>query len=425
VVLARDGADEQRLVAYVVPRQEPVARAVDSPQLSAFGSGELRDFLRDRLPDYMLPAAFVPLAALPLTPSGKLDRRALLAIEPNRNEPHGTYAPPRNGIEQELARIWSDLLAIEAIGVTDDFFELGGHSLLGVRLMARIEEHFGHRPPLAALFQGATIEQLARVIRRETQSQMPDVLVPIQPNGNRRPFFCVHPAGGSVLRYAGLARQLGAQRPFYGLQARGIEAGQPPHGRIEEMAAHYIAAIRAVQPQGPYLLGGWSLGGVVAFEMARILRAEGQTVLLLVLLDSRRSHAAYGSVGTADEAGLHAMFLREAGDGLMAGSSGSSMPRVDSHFFDVFKAHIAALGYYAPQPYDGRIALLRARDEIETRHYEPALGWSELSTQPIDIRVVPGNHFTMLEPPHLQALAAELRMCIECADVDESAKGQT
>jgi len=191
------------------------------------------------------------------------------------------------------------------------------------------------------------------------------------------------------------------------------------------MAAHYIAAIRAVQPQGPYLLGGWSLGGVVAFEMARILRAEGQTVLLLALLDSRRPHAAYGSAGTADEAGLHAMFLHEAGDGLMAGSSGSSMPRVDSHFFDVFKAHIAALGYYAPRPYDGRITLLRASDEIETRHYDPALGWSELSTQPVDIRAVPGDHFTMLEPPHLQALAAELRMCIERADVDESAKGQT
>ena len=361
----------------------------------------------------MPPAAFVPLTELPLTPNGKIDRKALPAPEVTGHMQRGNFVAPSNPVEQLIARIWADLLATEPVGVTDDFFDLGGHSLLAVRLMARIEEQFGQRLPLAALFQGATVEQLAHLIQARPQAAAE--LMPIQPGGDRPPFFCVHPAGGGVLRYAGLARQLGAEQPFYALQARGVEGDHAPHTRIEDMAAHYITAIRTIQPAGPYLLGGWSLGGIVAFEMARMLRAQGYQIVLLALLDSL-APSVYAPGGVGDEAALRTAFLREARDRReVSGAHYSSVPSGEPHLFDVFKTHIEALLHYTPQPYDGRIVLLRSSDERDLWHRDPTLGWGSLSTKPLDIYAVPGDHVTMLEPPHLKTLAAQLLICIERA----------
>ncbi|HEX3528888.1 MAG TPA: amino acid adenylation domain-containing protein, partial [Thermoanaerobaculia bacterium] len=264
-----------------------------SDRLVAYVTGEadtaaLRQALRDKLPDFMLPSAIVALPSLPLTPSGKVDRKAL--PEPDSGPAPG-FVAPRTAVEEVLAEIWAELLGAAHIGVHDNFFERGGHSLLAVLLMARIEKRLGTTLPLAALFSAPTLEALAALA--ETSGGHPagrkgrGSLVAIKPATNRdtdqAPFFCVHPIGGNVLCYLDLARHLAPDQPFYALQT---PDDRPPAKSIEEMAARYLAEVRCVQPQGPYRLGGWSMGGLVAFAMARQLAAEGQAPELLALIDT-------------------------------------------------------------------------------------------------------------------------------------------
>ena len=275
VVVREDTPGDKRLVAYIVALQGPVP-----------AESELGGFLKEQLPAYMVPSTFMFLDELPLTPNGKVDRRALPAPDRGRLIQQGTCVAPRDILELRLTQIWEEILGLHPVGVTDNFFDLGGHSLLAVRLIARIHKQFGQKLPLPTLFHGATIERLAGVLRRSPRPPSPSPLVGIHLSGSRRPFFCVHPAGGSVLGYAGLSRRLGPDQPFYGLQHPGLDSESRLYTRIEEMASDYLATLRAVQPEGPYLLGGWSFGGIVAFEMAQQLEAEGQKVALLALLDS-------------------------------------------------------------------------------------------------------------------------------------------
>ncbi|OYE01727.1 non-ribosomal peptide synthetase [Nostoc sp. 'Peltigera membranacea cyanobiont' 232] len=269
-----DTPGEQRLVAYIVPQKDFV------PTIS-----ELRQFLKTKLPPYMVPNAIVILESLPLTPNGKIDRRALPAPELAR-QVLDKFAAPRNPIEEKLALIWAEVLKVEQVGIHNNFFELGGHSLLAVRLMSRIQQQFRKNLPLTTLFQNGTVEQLATVLRQETISQTKSPLIPIQPTGSKPPLFCIHPIGGNVLCYADLARNLGFEQPVYGLQALGLNEQEEPLTSIEDMAAAYIEAIQAIQPTGPYYLGGWSMGGIIAFEMAQQLLAKGYEVALLALIDS-------------------------------------------------------------------------------------------------------------------------------------------
>ena len=273
LVLAReDTPGDPRLVAYLVADPQP-------------DTAELAGFLKQRLPAYMVPAAFVLLEALPLTPNGKVDRRALPVPAYSRAGRADVPRTPRDEVERRLVAIWQRVLDVQPIGVDDDFFELGGHSILAVRLMAQIEQAFGRRLPLATLFERTTIEQLAQLLRNSTERHWSS-LVPVQPNGAKSPFFCVHPGGGHVMAYHRLAQLLGTDRPFYGLQAIGIDGQAEPLADFELMAARYIAELRQVQPVGPYLLGGWCTGGRIAHEMACRLEAQGERVALLVFFDA-------------------------------------------------------------------------------------------------------------------------------------------
>ena len=312
VVVAReDTPGDKRLVAYLIPEQEP------GP-----APGELQSFLKQTLPDYMVPSAFVPLDALPLTPNGKVDRRALPAPDWVRPEQRSALVAPSDTLERQLTVIWEEVLGIRPIGVQDDFFDLGGHSLLAVRLFAQIEKVFGRELPLALLFQAPTIAQLASLLREDGWVVPWSALVAIQPEGANPPFFCADAPGGSVHWYRDLARWLGLEQPFYVLQAQGlnrtppyggtccklcsawwglprvrcayvtkfdVENAQRHHMRVEELAAHYLKDIRTLQPGGPYFLGGYGSGGQVAFEMAQQLQAQGQTVALLAMFDAYAS----------------------------------------------------------------------------------------------------------------------------------------
>ena len=194
---------------------------------------ELRQFLKAKLPEYMVPSAFVFLDALPLTPNGKVDRRALKAPDSELNR-SVSFIAPRDALELQLAQIWSEVLEVDWIGIQDNFFDLGGHSLLAVRLMAKIQQQFGKNLPLATLFQGATIEQFAAILRKDSDSSVWSSLVAIQPSGSKPPFFCVPGAGGNVIYLYDLARCLGLDLPFYGLQAVGLDGGAAFHTKVED-----------------------------------------------------------------------------------------------------------------------------------------------------------------------------------------------
>jgi aspartate racemase len=275
VIVREDEPGDKRLVAYWV------AANAEVPTYR-----ELRQFLQQTLPDYMIPSAFVRVESLPVTPNGKIDRRAL--PQPSLSDIHSSsdYVAPRTPLEQQMADIWAEVLKLEQVGIHDNFFELGGHSLLAVNLFTQIEKAFKKNLPLSTLFQAPTIAQLAQLLSLDGVAQSWSSLVKIQPNGSNPPFFCVHEADGHVLCYRELANHLGPEQPFYGLQPQHVDGKWSFHSWIEDMASCYIQELLIVQPEGPYFLGGLCAGGIIAFEMAQQLQAQGQEVALLALFDA-------------------------------------------------------------------------------------------------------------------------------------------
>jgi thioesterase domain-containing protein/acyl carrier protein len=260
----------------------------------SFDAIEMRRWLRDRLPDYMVPSTIVPVESFPLTDNGKIDRRNLPPPPESRSITSAEAMAPRDALELQLTALWEQVLGRGAIGVRDNFFDLGGHSLLALRMFSAIERVFRKRLPLALLFQAPTIERLAEVLRDEGCSVPWRSLVAIQAHGGRRPFFVVPGVGGNVLVFARLSKLLGEDQPFYGLQAQGLDGKARPFTRIVDMARHYIGEIRTVQPCGPYRIGGTCTGGLVAYEMAQQLTAEGEEVDVAIIEswhpDSYRAH---------------------------------------------------------------------------------------------------------------------------------------
>ncbi len=397
---------------------------------------QLRACLSQRLPDYMVPAAFVLLERLPLTANGKLDRQALPAPYQLRAELTTAFVAPRDELEQQLVSIWEQLLDARPIGISDDFFDLGGHSILAVRLMARIQQDYGVQLPVAALFQGATIADLASLLRERVGASASTALVGIQPSGSRTPFFCIHPGGGHVMAYYNLAHLLGPDQPFYALQSIGLDGAEEPLTRFEAMAARYIKELRAVQPTGPYLIGGWCTGGRIATEIARQLQADGQQVALLALLDATPilSHLPL-DVETADDArllgtmspALHAieqalpplapdarldtLVERGRAAGLLPGD-------VDLTYIlmilKVYRANLRAERRCVPTSYHGRTVLFRASQQPADAL--PDLGWGVFITTGLEVVDIPGDHFSMVEDADdVQALAALLRTAIDQA----------
>ncbi|MEI7941245.1 MAG: alpha/beta fold hydrolase, partial [Verrucomicrobiota bacterium] len=275
-VAAQDGGGGDKVLAAFV-----VGRA--GAELSA---ASLRQWLGEKLPDYMIPSRFVVVPALPLTSNGKLDRKALLAIETSGGSAPKETGQPRSLLELELVRIWRRLFQRKDISRLDNFFALGGHSLLAVRLAVEIDKILGHKLPIASLFQAPTIELLAQRLTDENWAPAWSALVPLQPEGSQPPLFFVHGWGGDVYSYLGLSRLLPPDQPSYGIQAVGLDGKSARHITVEEMAAHYVKEIVSFQPEGPFYLAGYSMGGVIAFEVAQQLQRLGRRVALLALLDS-------------------------------------------------------------------------------------------------------------------------------------------
>lgn len=433
---------DKRLIAYFA------STVVDEAHV-----GELREFLRHKLPEYMVPATFVRLDALPLSPNGKIDRRALPAPETTESISTSSHVPPRDELELKLARIWEKVLPVRPIGVNDNFFDLGGHSLLAVRMFSLIEKAFGRKLPLATLFQAPTISALADAMRANAWPAPWSSLVVIQGGGTRRPFFCIHAAGGNVLEYYDLARHLGPDQPFYGLQAKGLNGKEEPHTNIREMAAHYIEEMREVQPEGPYLIGGRSSGGTIAFEMACQLKAAGEEVALLALLDTYpagyfkllpqgrvsrarqiaervRAHLAnLSELGLADKFVYLATKMKYAPAKIkhkayrraykLYERIGRPLPAV---LKNIEELNFMAAREYVPQFYDGRATLFSATDL--TASFDVEDGWRQLVTD-LQVRRIPGNHLDMIKEPHVRVLADRLRECIDAVDATRNESEKT
>ena len=406
----------------------------------AGGAGRWRDSLRRRLPDYMIPSWFVVLDRLPLTANGKVDRRALPAPDSAHLELKKDSVAPRDMLELKLAQIWEEVLGVQPVGVRDEFFEIGGDSLLAVRLMARIQQATGQKIPLQSFIDGGTVEQLSSRLRGHAAAASGSSLVRLQASGSKTPFFCVHPVGGGVLSYLELSRGLGADRPFYGLQAQGFDDGQPPLDDIEAMAARYIGEIRAVQPEGPYLLGGWSMGGVIAFEMTRQLHGQGQSVALLALLDSRIPTPEEKSA-PSERAEMIADFAQDLGVPFeRLGISRAEFAGLDSDeqltfvlerakearlvpayvdlalaegLFKVYEADVRALYGYEARAQECRVQLFMAGERAGGQDEDAAFGWGDLATQGVEVHRVGGDHYTMMRGPHVGTLAEELRAYLE------------
>ncbi|NYH77419.1 amino acid adenylation domain-containing protein [Actinopolyspora biskrensis] len=270
VVPQIDSMGTNRLIAYVVVED------------GAENEPNLRDFARERLPDYMLPAGVVFLDSLPTTPNGKLDRAALPGPTFQTDHSGALPATPR---ERILAELFAELLGLPEVGVRDNFFELGGHSMLALRLINRVRATLGTELTLSALFQAPTVADLVRRMSTDDRDTTLDVVVPLREGGAATPLFCFHPAGGLSWSYAGLLRHLDAAHPIYGVQARGLARDEPMPSTITEMAADYVDQLRRLQPTGPYCLLGWSFGAVVAHAVATQLQEEGEDIALLALLD--------------------------------------------------------------------------------------------------------------------------------------------
>lgn len=435
VAIRQHASGDKRLVAYFVPK-------TGNGQLDG---RDLQAYVKQHLPAYMVPSVFVPVNQIPLTANGKIDRTAL--PEPNASAAKTTYVPPRNRLEQQLVQIWEKVLNVSPVGIMDNFFDMGGHSLLAVRLFTAIEKAFNRSLPIATIFQAPTIERFAAVLEQNGWAAPYSALVPIKSQGSAPPFFCVHSLGANLVSYGALAHRIGEDQPFYGLQPRGLDGKQAPHTRIEEMAAHYVAAIRNVQQHGPYYLGGVCLGGVIAFEMAQQLLSAGEKIAALVLMDSycpgTPRHLPsrtldYGFLEQMDwyigetmllplPEKIKFVFARAKGFSARFWYSlrvqlGRTVRAVAPKEAQVERimAHVKAVNsqawhHYVPRPYPGKIILFWC-SEIPTRCYrDRRLAWSEITDVGLEVHAIPGDHMTMVEPPHVEVLAETLRKCLQRA----------
>ncbi|WP_329471268.1 amino acid adenylation domain-containing protein [Streptomyces sp. NBC_01723] len=364
VLVREDTPGDRRLVGYVVP---DAGAAVDT--------AALRQRLRATLPEYMVPAALVVLDALPLTPNGKLDHRALPAPEYRTAEGRS----PRTPREETLCRLFAEVLDLELVGLDDGFFDLGGHSLLAIRLVERVRAELGEELGVRDLFAAPTVADLAvRLAARGGREPM-ERLLPLRATGTARPVFCVHPGSGMSWCYSGLVRHVPADIPVYGIQAAGLDGDGPLPATLEEMAAEYADLVQEAQPEGPYRLLGWSLGGNVAFAMAAELRARGQEVELLAFLDAYPRQAGSGAETPLAEVFAHN--LRDAGfavteEELTGGrfpsaryraflnASGDPMGRLDEDelaaVLQVFMNNAGLMRGHTPGTYDGDVLVLAA-----------------------------------------------------------------
>ena len=422
VVTAQDDRDGlKQLVAYIVAR--------DGQKLAP---EDLRALLRPVLPDYMVPSAFVFLDALPLTANNKIDLRSLPAPDWGAHLEKTLHEGPRNSLETQVMALWQQVLGVQDLGIHDNFFDRGGHSLKAAQLFFLLEAVFGKQLPLATLFQAPTIAELAGILSQQQWSPPWQSLVAIQPVGTRPPLFIVPGVGGNVLIFAKLAKQLGVDQPVYGLQARGLDGREQPFTSVTEMATHYVGEIQQVQPRGPYTLAGACTGGLIAYEMAQQLVAQGHHAVVL-LMDTWHpdSYTRYRSrlvvrVGTMvylvkkvfddlraiweQPVAKWAALFRQKAKALGAMLGGYATDHLASGDFQVERvtqATFYAVANYAARPYRGPIINVVATERALSVETTDTRGrWQQLGGPDSQTILIPAEDSGRLfVSPHVEVLA--------------------
>jgi surfactin family lipopeptide synthetase A len=412
VVVAReDTPGSKLLVAYIVSRDAMPTAA------------ELRDLCRQRLPEYMVPAAFVALERLPLTSNGKLDRASLPAPDRGR-DPARTHAAPRSDLEAKLARAWARTLGLDRVSVDDDFFEMGGHSLLAVRLLAEVEREVGLTVPVAALFdRGATVAGLATSIEEHTNFGTSELLVPVQPYGTRPVLFFIHADEASMLTLRHFTGPLGPDQPVLGLLPERVGYRFDQTRNVEDLATTMVAAVRSLQPHGPYYLAGYSMGGLFAYEVAGQLLAAGEEIGWLGLIDAGTPRLAARYVSLRQRlARQRARAFGEAARKVWEIGSRSLRSMVrrlplrlthPGHDFD-WRGAAKLAGKYACRGHGGPLDVFATSDMIVTTHSR-SLGWEDVHKGTLEVHEVLGDHFSMVQEPNVTILSEMLASSVRIA----------
>jgi thioesterase domain-containing protein/acyl carrier protein len=394
----------------------------------------------------MVPAAFVFLDKLPLTPSGKIDRKALAVREYTIAGQKESYVAPQDKLELQLVKVWEKVLNRKLIGIHDNFFDLGGHSLLTVRLLADIEKLIGKRLPLVTIFKAPTIKQLANILSEKNVSVTGSSLVPIKTKGSRLPFYCVHGAGGAVLDLYHLARHLSPDQPFFGLQDPRIDRDPIKELTVEELASHYIQEMRMFQTKGPYILGGYCFGAMVAYEMAQQLKACGEEVAALIIIEGRYSRVIQSSrlrklinfFINRIQLETRNISVRETKEKLSYirnrakrafERSWATIKIVVNPLLETFNiritpsliykievlynSHIKAYRNYKPKSCNGRAIIFKSMEKSFGISSETYLGWDRLIDGEIKVYEVPGLHENIIYPPWVKSLAKKLNNSLE------------
>ena len=420
VVIREDEALGKRMMAYVAMEE---------------GVGDdatiLRHRLRERLPSYMIPSVITILETLPVTANGKVDRKALQQLESDMDNslPNNGEGAPRSIMELSMVQLWREVLNLNRIGIHDNFFELGGHSLKVVGLRQAIQERFEADIPISAFFTKSTPAELAELVEN-VRGDAPNLLVTLQQgSGQEAPLFLVHEVSGGVLEYLDLCRELGTERTIYALVAPGYETDEEPLACVHALASQYVMEVKHIMPQGPYHLLGWSFGGLIAFEMTRFLENNGDQVHFLGLLDAY----PYGSevtirqsginhvVQIAERLGVDAEKLQEstlegATESLVAHVTSSGIlpegigQKVIHRLLRIMEAHSQAIDEYVPSGLvKADITLFEAKD---THIKIPDSEWSNRSNGHLRVIPVPGDHLSMVRPPHVIELAKAIRLAL-------------
>jgi thioesterase domain-containing protein/acyl carrier protein len=429
-----DNTGHQRLAGYVVMEAG-----------ATFDEARLKDFLRTKMPGYMVPSVFVTMDSLPMNTSLKVDRNAL--PEPDLASLSATvYSAPVTPKERLLAGIWQELLGVEKVGVNDDFFELGGHSLAAVSMMSKIKEATGHKLPLTVLFQHPTLRKLAALldakngftqngngIKRKFTS-----LIPIRERGTKPALYLVHGGGLHVLFYQNLVRFLDEDQPIYALQAKGLNGGEYPLDSIEDMAAHYINEILAQNPSGPYNLAGYSLGGLIAWEMAKQLQDMGREVPVLALFDAVAKYewAGEGNSGKwkkkFKKAGYNlSLMMKDPAKAIeykshvvkmqfqhMAGKLRTAYRNNETNEIEegylpygkqVYEKSLEAYAKYELMPLDVHVDLFKAKEQMFYLADPVYYGWDKFARHGVTTHEIEGNHLTLFDEIHGKEVAGALQ----------------
>jgi len=408
VVILNNDLGQKRLIAYYVSHEE-----------CNVSERKILSYMQKQLPDYMIPSVFIALETLPLTSIGKVNRKALFGLKNNKLKREKDCKLARNQIEFQLQRIWEALLGREKIGMKDDFFALGGHSLLAVHLISKVNKTFNVHYPVSWAFMQNTIEKQANKIRHQNTRVMYEPLLTFNEGGSKTPLFLIHPGHGGAEAYIELANLFKKDQPLYAVESQDIYSKEPSSKNIETLAAKYVQHIQAVRPQGPYCLGGWSLGGLIAYEVAQQLSAQNQTVQTIYLLDT--------FLLSGEERKQHLLVSQVINELLKKNPSHLQLPlRYRKRIEKVGKLQAQMMAKYKTDPYPGRVFLFKAKRKwaisevfafdqnallqnyMDTMFLKGNNGWTQCVAH-LEVQLIDGDHQSIMKGKNLRQISTLLQ----------------